>query len=95
MVDTPLWHKENPEKLKSLGTINAEAWIAPVDIAKEMLKLCEDWTLEGGSVVEVIAKDKPRVVELFNDPGPTLWKKGSNMTLEQDVFDVMQKEKGQ
>ena len=91
MVNTPLWHKENPEKLKSLG--KTDAWIAPVDIAKEMLTLCEDWTLEGGSIVEVIAKDSTRVVELFNDPGPAFWKKGSNMVLEQDVFEMLEKEK--
>jgi hypothetical protein len=87
-----LWHKENPEKLKAIG--KTDKWIAPIDIAKEMITLCEDWTtVPSGSVLEVVAKDSTRVVELLNDPGPAIWGKRTNPKLDDNVLQMLEEDK--
>ena len=40
MVRTPLWFRENPDKLKSVG--EGDIWIEPSEIAEVLPKLCED-----------------------------------------------------
>lgn len=49
-VRTPLWFKENPDKLKSVGEDNV--WIEPSEIAEVLLKLCEDPAYKGGTVLK-------------------------------------------
>jgi hypothetical protein len=94
LVATPLWFEHNKEKLKAIGEI--DSWIQPVEIAELMLDMCEKTEYKGGDVIEACGRDKNRKVELFNDPGPPgIGKsKGANLNLEQDVFKIIEKEKG-
>jgi hypothetical protein len=58
-VRTPLWFKENLDKLKSVG-----------EIAEVLLKLYEDPAYKGGTVLEASGQGRTRVVKVLNDPGP-------------------------
>jgi hypothetical protein len=93
LVATPLWFEHNKEKLKAIGEV--DNWIQPVEIAELMIELCESG--KGGEVHEAFGRNKNRLVELYNDPGPPgLGKKsGANLALEQDAFNIMAKEKGE
>jgi hypothetical protein len=93
MVKTPLWFKENPEKLKSVG--ETDLWIQPSEIAEVMLDLCTNKKYEGGTVLEASGQGRTRVVEIFNDAGPPGIgrSEGANDELEQDIFKMLEKEK--
>jgi len=68
VVRTPLW-TDHPEKLEWFNE-EADVWIAPEEVAGQMLRLLEDEGLPGGTVLEVAAHGTSRMVTAFNDPGP-------------------------
>jgi NAD(P)-dependent dehydrogenase (short-subunit alcohol dehydrogenase family) len=68
VVKTPLW-TEHPEKLKIFNE-EADTWVTPEEVAREMIRLLEDPELEGGTILEVISGSS-RVVPAFMNPGPT------------------------
>ncbi|KAF2672654.1 NAD(P)-binding protein [Microthyrium microscopicum] len=94
LVNTPLWHVANPEKLKMVG--ESMVWLQPKDIADVMLAMCESAEYESGDVVEASLPGVTRKVVMYNDPGPAGMAAGksTNMEVEKDVFELMQKEKG-
>ncbi|KAK1991090.1 short chain dehydrogenase [Colletotrichum falcatum] len=67
VVRTPLW-TENPEKLVNLD-VSQDGWVAPEEVAEAMLRCVEEDSLIGGSILEV-GKNRTRLVQAFNDPGP-------------------------
>ncbi|KAF2423508.1 putative short chain dehydrogenase/ reductase [Tothia fuscella] len=93
MVATPLWFKENKERLKSVG--ETDLWIQPEEIATILYNVCVDPAYKGGTVIEASGQGQTRQVEIFNDPGPPGigHKGGANSELEKDVYDLLQKEK--
>jgi hypothetical protein len=95
MVNTPLWHKENPEKLKSVDE-TSDLWIEPLEIAEVMLDLVQSPQHRGGTIIEASGKGRTRVVEIFNDAGPPGigHSAGANTVLEQEVFDMLKRENG-
>ncbi|KAJ4356747.1 uncharacterized protein N0V89_004783 [Didymosphaeria variabile] len=68
VIKTPLW-TEHPEKLSFLDE-QQDAWATPEEVAVAMLRCVEEEGLGGGTVLEVGA-GQTRVVEQFNDPGPS------------------------
>lgn len=68
IIKTPLW-TEHPEKLKFLDA-ETDEWATPEEVAEGMLRLLEDESLPGGKILEVGAR-QTRLVEPFNDPGPS------------------------
>ena len=95
MVTTPLWHKENPEKLKSVDE-KSDVWIQPSEIAEVMLDLVQSSEYRGGTIIEASGKGQTRLVEVFNDEGPPGigHSSGANNELEREVFEMLKKEKG-
>ncbi|KAK2029761.1 short chain dehydrogenase [Colletotrichum zoysiae] len=67
VVRTPLW-TDNPEKLVNLDVIQ-DGWVTPQEVAEAMLRCVTEDSLAGGSILEV-GKDRTRLVQAFNDPGP-------------------------
>ncbi|KAK1976624.1 short chain dehydrogenase [Colletotrichum cereale] len=67
VVRTPLW-TENPEKLVNLD-VSQDGWVTPQEVAEAMLRCVEEDSLVGGSILEV-GKNRTRLVQAFNDPGP-------------------------
>ena len=68
MIRTPLW-TDHPEKSKMLDE-EKDAWVEPDEVARALLRCCEDPEIVGGYVMEVL-KDATRNVEWFNAPAPT------------------------
>lgn len=68
VIKTPLW-LEHPEKLHMLNE-EQDAWVEPDDVARAMVQCCEDDSVVGGSILEVL-KDSVRPVNGLNDPGPS------------------------
>jgi hypothetical protein len=68
MVATPLWFKENPERVKS--TTEDDLWIQPGEIAQIMFDAATKSTYKGGSIIEASGMGRTRLVEIFNDAGP-------------------------
>ena len=93
MVNTPLWHKANPEKLKSVG--ENDLWISPEEIAGVLLDLCVNPSHKGGTIVEASGRGRTRIVEVFNDAGPPGigHAAGANTALEDEVFEMLKKER--
>ncbi|QIW94731.1 hypothetical protein AMS68_000249 [Peltaster fructicola] len=89
VIRTPLW-TEHPEKLRMIDE-SKDVWVEPEDVAKAMLRCCEDDTIVGGSIVEVL-KESIRFVEVLNDPGPSS-KAGATASnaaaLRQQVFELL------
>ena len=91
IVKTPLW-TDHPEKLQIVNE-ESDVWIMPEDIAQVMLDLVvkdeinsqkdgsgQTIAIEGGSCIEILAKDR-RDVPLFNNVGPAGGKdSGSTVT---------------
>ncbi|KAI1498604.1 short-chain dehydrogenase [Biscogniauxia marginata] len=69
VVRTPLW-TEHPEKLINLDT-EKDGWVTPDEVAEAMLRCVEDTEIPGGSIMEV-GKDNSRLVQVYNDPGPSM-----------------------
>ncbi|KAK2057283.1 short chain dehydrogenase [Colletotrichum caudatum] len=67
VVRTPLW-TDNPEKLVNLD-VAQDGWATPQEVAEAMLRCVTEDSLMGGSILEV-GKDRTRLVQAFNDPGP-------------------------
>ncbi|OCK88091.1 uncharacterized protein K441DRAFT_430089, partial [Cenococcum geophilum 1.58] len=67
MIRTPLWFRENPDKLKSVG--EGDIWIEPSEITEVLLKLCEDQAYKDGTVLEASGQGRTRVALVLNDPG--------------------------
>lgn len=93
MVRTPLWFKENPERLKSIG--KTDLWIEPNEIAEVLYDVCINPAIKGGTVLEASGQGRTRNVEVFNDPGPPGIgaAKGSNDEMEKDIFTMLTKER--
>jgi len=96
MVRTPLWFKENPERLKSVGS--GDLWIEPSEIAEVLYDVCINPAIKGGTVLEASGQGRTRNVEVFNDPGPPGLSgiksvKGANEELEKDVFEMLKGER--
>jgi hypothetical protein len=93
MVKTPLWFKENPERLKSVG--QSDLWIMPAEIAEVLYDVCVNPAIEGGTIIEASGQGRTRKVEIFNDAGPPGigHDKGANDELEKDVLALLTKEK--
>ncbi|EMC93731.1 hypothetical protein BAUCODRAFT_112155 [Baudoinia panamericana UAMH 10762] len=68
VIKTPLW-TDHPEKLKMVDE-SQDAWVEPEEVAEAMLRCCEDQTVTGGYVMEVV-KGKTRYVDWKMDPGPS------------------------
>ncbi|KAK1958773.1 short chain dehydrogenase [Colletotrichum sublineola] len=67
VVRTPLW-TEHPEKLVNLDE-SQDGWVTSQEVAEAMLRCVEEDSLVGGSILEV-GKNRTRLVQAFNDPGP-------------------------
>ena len=99
IIKTPLW---TPDKLKLMS--KEDEWVTPEFTADVMTSLVEQDTIEaltkegiqrvpveGGLILEV-GKQKIRVVEQFNDPGPS----GAGNTVgnlkerDEEVFEMLQ-----
>ncbi|OCK79022.1 hypothetical protein K432DRAFT_456446 [Lepidopterella palustris CBS 459.81] len=96
MIRTLLQSKENRDKLKSVG--DQRLWIELSEIAKTLLKICDDatyTTYKGGTVLEAAGSCQTRVIEIFNDPRPSTagYGKGANTILEDAVFTRMAKDR--
>lgn len=93
MVRTPLWFKENPERLRSVG--ETDLWIEPSEIAEIMYDACVNPAIKGGTVIEASGQGRTRNVDVFNDPGtPGIGSsKGANEELEKDVFAMLKLER--
>ncbi|EON66894.1 hypothetical protein W97_06297 [Coniosporium apollinis CBS 100218] len=93
LVRSPLWFKENPEKLKSVG--ENDLWIEPSEIAEVLLAVTQDPAYKGGTVIEASGQGRTRRVEVFNDAGPPGigHAAGANMSLEEDVHAMLVKER--
>ena len=61
VIKTPLW-TDHPEKMKMLDE-SVDAWVEPEEVAEGMLRCCEDETVVGGFVMEVL-KGRTRNVSL-------------------------------
>ncbi|KAI4635554.1 uncharacterized protein J4E87_000506 [Alternaria ethzedia] len=68
VIKTPLW-TEHPEKLAFVDQTK-DAWATPEEVAVAMLRCLEETDLGGGTILEVGAK-QTRLVEAYNDPGPS------------------------
>lgn len=81
MIRTPLWFRENPDKLKSVG--EGDIWIEPSEITEVLLKLCEDQAYKDGTVLEASGQGRTRVALVLNDPGSSTvgHDKGANRRL--------------
>lgn len=66
VIKTPLW-TEHPEKLQMISN-ESDAWVEPEEVAEAMLRCCEDDTVGGGYVMEVV-KGRTRRVDWKMDPG--------------------------
>ncbi|KAG7008446.1 acyl-coA ligase [Physcia stellaris] len=75
VIKTPLW-TENPEKLRLIK--DGDAWVTPEYVADTMVSMIEDEEIEvsgaegaiGSGAASEVAQGR-RVVEQFNDPGPS------------------------
>ncbi|KAK3681978.1 hypothetical protein LTR37_020711 [Vermiconidia calcicola] len=67
VIKTPLW-TDHPEKM-TLFDEQQDVWVQPEEVAEQMLRCCEDDSIGGGVVWEVL-KDKYRAVDWRMDPGP-------------------------
>ncbi|KAL9086816.1 MAG: hypothetical protein Q9165_006963 [Trypethelium subeluteriae] len=68
IIKTPLW-TEHPEKLLVLDQQQDE-WATAEEVAQAMLRLLEDDTMVGGTILEV-GHNQTRLVQALNDPGPS------------------------
>ncbi|KAF2421255.1 putative short chain dehydrogenase/ reductase [Tothia fuscella] len=68
LVRTPLI-LEDPGKA-AMVDFEKDPYITPDEVAGNLLRLCEEDDLKGGTVLEVAAAGMTRKVEAFNDPGP-------------------------
>lgn len=68
VIKTPLW-TEHPEKMTFIDEAKDE-WATPEEVALAMLRCLEEPDLQGGSILEVGAR-QTRCVEEVNDPGPS------------------------
>lgn len=73
-----------------------DLWIQPEEIAEVLLDLCVNAAHKGGTVLEASGQGRTRKVEVFNDAGPPGFghSAGANMSLEEDVFEMLKKERG-
>lgn len=97
MVATPLWFKENKERLKSIG--EDQIWIQPSEIAEVLYDVCVNPAHKGGTIIEASGEGRTRQVEVFNDPGPPgaaqiSSDSDANDVLDQEIHDMLLKEKG-
>jgi hypothetical protein len=93
MVATPLWFKENKDKLKSVG--ETDLWIQPSEIAEVLYDTVVNPARKGGMIIESSGQGRTREVQVFNDAGPPGigGSKGANDELEQDIYAMLQKER--
>ena len=93
MVRTPLWSRENPDKIKSVG--EGDIWIEPSEIAEVLLKLCENRAYKGGTILEASGQGRTRVALISNDPGLSTvgHDKGAHTSLGDGVFERLAKER--
>ncbi|KAL5115447.1 hypothetical protein ACEQ8H_006669 [Pleosporales sp. CAS-2024a] len=68
VIKTPLW-TEHPEKMTLLDQAKDE-WATAEEVAEGMLRCIEDGDVGGGKILEIGA-GQTRLVEAFNDPGPS------------------------
>ncbi|QDS72799.1 hypothetical protein FKW77_006262 [Venturia effusa] len=68
LVRTPLIY-DNPEKAQ-LVNFDEDPFITPEEVAQNLLRLCVEDEIPGGTILEVAAGNKTRRVMGFNDPGP-------------------------
>ncbi|KAF2085506.1 NAD(P)-binding protein [Saccharata proteae CBS 121410] len=68
LIKTPIW-TEHPEKL-AYRDESRDVWATPEEVAEAMLRCVVEEGMVGGTIVEV-GKGNTRVVEAFNDPGPS------------------------
>jgi NAD(P)-dependent dehydrogenase (short-subunit alcohol dehydrogenase family) len=68
LVRTPLIF-DNPEKAQLVNFEN-DPFITPDEVAQNLYRLCVEDELAGGTILEVAAAGKTRVVPAFNNPGP-------------------------
>lgn len=60
---------EDPTKSRMVDFDN-DPYITPAEVAQNLLRLCVDDDIPGGTMWEVGAHGNTRVVQPFNDPGP-------------------------
>ena len=86
IIKTPIW-TDHPEKLILLDE-KQDDWASSEEVAVAMLKMLQDDTMVGGTILEV-GHNQTRVVQALNDPGPS----GSGHTVSgmmagyKEVFD--------
>ncbi|TID27576.1 hypothetical protein E2P81_ATG00331 [Venturia nashicola] len=68
LVRTPLLY-DNPEKAQ-LVNFEKDPYSTPEEVAQNLLRLCVEDALPGGTVLEVAVGNKTRSVMSINDPGP-------------------------
>ncbi|KFY77724.1 hypothetical protein V499_02947 [Pseudogymnoascus sp. VKM F-103] len=68
LVLTPLI-TDAPDKARMVD-FSTDKYITPEEVAKNLLRLCEDEEIGGGTILEIAAGGKTRKVEPLNDPGP-------------------------
>ena len=68
VIKTPLW-TEHPEKLKLVDE-RQDDWASTEEVATAMLKMLEEETMVGGTILEV-GHNQTRIVQALNDPGPS------------------------
>lgn len=93
MVRRPLWLKENPDSLKSVG--ETDLWIEPNEIAGMLYYACVNPAIKNDTVIEASGQGRTRNVELLKDPGPPGigLSKGANEELEKDFFAMLKPER--
>ncbi|KAG8625350.1 hypothetical protein KVT40_007101 [Elsinoe batatas] len=67
LIMTPLWH-DHQDKMQFVKE-GHETWVHPKEVAEAMVACLVDDQYGAGAMVE-ITKDKRRLVEFYNDPGP-------------------------
>ncbi|KAE9972342.1 hypothetical protein EG328_005079 [Venturia inaequalis] len=68
LVRTPLIY-DSPER-SQLVDFDKDAFSTPEEVAQNLLRLCIEDALPGGTILEVAAGNQTRSVMAFNDPGP-------------------------
>lgn len=68
LVRTPFFY-DHPEKAQ-LVNFEEDPFITPDEVAQNLLRLCVEDALPGGTILEIAAGNKTRSVMAFNDPGP-------------------------
>ncbi|PNS19109.1 Carbonyl reductase family member 4 [Sphaceloma murrayae] len=67
LIMTPLW-SDHADKMK-FANAGHQTWVLPKEVAEAMVACLVDDQYGAGAIVEV-TRDKRRMVELLNDPGP-------------------------